>query len=326
MRKKIVGIIILMLVATTVVSAMNINVRENNQMTILVSDVVTQQDIWVGYTSEQLSTNNVTWLGYDDGRVDSRSGCLYPPMFWAIRLTNEELAPYNGLQFVATAWYHTVNNQSIPTHTYDTKIWIGNETRPITLLLNDTGLLANGQGWVNHTLSASITIDASKDYWIVIKCYNFPALTHNDYPMAFDIHHTVQKKSMWCHNSGNNLTETDFYQMGDVTTSKGAWLLRVAVALPVTIVVTGGFGVSAEIKNIYTTDLTNVNWNIDLDGDMIFLGKTKSGVIPSIPVGGSVTVKDFVLGFGDTGVVVKAGPVSVNATGTAFLFFVSGIS
>ena len=164
MKKKIVGIVVLMLVCTTMVSATNINMKENSRMTIPSSDVVTKQE-WFGYTPEQLSTNNVTWLGYYKYFGDTMSGTLYPPMFWAIRLTNEELAPYNGLKFVETAWYHHVENYSIPTHTYDAKIWIGNETRPITLLLNDTGLLANEEGWANHTLSAPVTIDP-----VVFRC------------------------------------------------------------------------------------------------------------------------------------------------------------
>ncbi len=84
----------------------------------------------------------------------------------------------------------------------------------------------------------------------------------------------------------------------------------------------GGFGVSVTIKNNGTINLTNVNWSLALDGKMIFIGKTKQGVIPSLVVGESETVKDFIFGFGKTGITVTVGPTTANATGTAFLFFI----
>ncbi len=91
------------------------------------------------------------------------------------------------------------------------------------------------------------------------------------------------------------------------------------------ITIKGGLGVSADIKNIGTTDLTNINWTITLDGKLIFLGKTKNGTIPSLAVGEMATVKDFVIGFGKTGINVTAGPAVGNTTGTVILFFVFGV-
>jgi hypothetical protein len=251
----------------------------------------------------------------------------------AIRLTNDELADYDGGRFEEISWYHIVYNASIPNHTYDAKIWIGNETKPITLLLNDTGLAANGEGWINHTLSSNIPIDASNDYWIVIKCYANPAVAFNDYPMPFDTNpaSNISHKSKWWHNS-NNHPETDFYEIGPPSPLYGAWLLRIKVEYTppppppeLSITIKGGFGVSADIKNIGTTNVTNISWSINLDGKFIFVGKTKSDIIPSLAIGEVVTVKDFVIGFGKTGINVTAGPAVGNATGTAILFFVLGV-
>jgi hypothetical protein len=96
-------------------------------------------------------------------------------------------------------------------------------------------------------------------------------------------------------------------------------------APPITITIKGGFGVTATIKNTGTTDLTNINWNITLDGKLIFVGKNKPGTIAALAAGDSVNVKDFVFGFGKTGIAVTAGDASASATGTALLVFVIGV-
>jgi uncharacterized membrane protein len=97
-------------------------------------------------------------------------------------------------------------------------------------------------------------------------------------------------------------------------------------APPITITIAGGLGVSATIKNTGTEDLTDIDWTIDLDGSLIFLGKTKSGTIPSLAAGDSVTVKDFVIGLGKTNIAVTAGGSDASAAGTVLLFFVIGVA
>ena len=93
----------------------------------------------------------------------------------------------------------------------------------------------------------------------------------------------------------------------------------------VTITITGGFGVSATIKNTGETTLTNLSWSISLDGSLIFIGKTKSGNIPSLAPGESVTVKDFVIGIGKTGIEVNVEAAQSTAAGTVLLFLVVGV-
>jgi hypothetical protein len=97
-------------------------------------------------------------------------------------------------------------------------------------------------------------------------------------------------------------------------------------APPITITIKGGLGVSATIKNTGTTDLTNIDWTIDLDGKLIFVGKAKSGTIAALAAGESVTVKDFVIGFGKTDIAVTAGTASASASGTVLLFLVIGVA
>jgi hypothetical protein len=94
----------------------------------------------------------------------------------------------------------------------------------------------------------------------------------------------------------------------------------------VEITIKGGLGVSATIKNTGATELTNIDWSITLDGALIFFGQTKTGIIASLPAGQSVAVKDFVIGFGETGIAVSAGTEEASATGTVLLFFVTGVA
>jgi uncharacterized membrane protein len=112
---------------------------------------------------------------------------------------------------------------------------------------------------------------------------------------------------------------------GNTETEKSSTFTIQQEVPPITITIKGGLGVSATIKNTGTTELTNISWTITLDGKLIFLGKTKTDIIPTLAVGESVTVRDLVFGFGKTGIAVNVGAAETNATGTVILFFVIGV-
>ena len=91
---------------------------------------------------------------------------------------------------------------------------------------------------------------------------------------------------------------------------------------PITITIKKGLGVTAVIKNTGATNLTNISWSIDLTGGIIVMGKTKTGLIPSLAVGKEYKAKDFVIGFGRTSIVAAAGGGSANASGFVILILV----
>ena len=107
---------------------------------------------------------------------------------------------------------------------------------------------------------------------------------------------------------------------------QGTLEVTITTESSVEITINGGMGVSATIKNNGTADLTDVNWSITLDGKLIFVGKAKSGTIDALAAGESITIKDFVIGFGKTGIAVEVGGFGASASGTALLFFVLGVS
>ncbi len=127
--------------------------------------------------------------------------------------------------------------------------------------------------------------------------------------------------------TGNGAHIVAFYSVdlaGNQETEKSV-SFTIEYPVDIEITVKGGLGVSAAVKNVGTSDLTDVDWTIALDGKLIFVGKEKSGTIASLAVGESVTVKDFVIGFGKTNILVTAGPEEVNKTGTVLLFLVLGV-
>ncbi len=106
---------------------------------------------------------------------------------------------------------------------------------------------------------------------------------------------------------------------------EGIYLYKFNNPPAIEITIQGGLGVSATIKNVGTTNLTNISWNIALDGKLVFIGKNKTGTIDSLAAGESKTLKDFVLGFGKTNILVTAGSTTQNATATVIFFFVIGV-
>jgi hypothetical protein len=124
---------------------------------------------------------------------------------------------------------------------------------------------------------------------------------------------------------GNGLHTIHFYSVdnaGNVETEKTT---SFTIQYPIVITIKGGLGITATIINNGTVAVTNLSWNITLDGKLIFVGKTKPGVIPSLGAGNETKVRDVVFGLGKTNIAVSVGGVEATATGTVILFFVVGV-
>jgi len=92
--------------------------------------------------------------------------------------------------------------------------------------------------------------------------------------------------------------------------------------------ITGGlFRINVEIKNIGSTNTTNVTWNISVEGGTLFLGRKTHGTIPSIQPDTKTKIQsDVLVGFGTIQVTVTVEiPEEMNArtqSGKILLFLI----
>lgn len=79
--------------------------------------------------------------------------------------------------------------------------------------------------------------------------------------------------------------------------------------------ITGGFGVSAEIKNVGAGTATDVSWSISLNGGLVLLGRQTTGTFIKIMPGFNPKAKTgFALGFGTVSIHVTASNAEKTAT------------
>ena len=351
MKGKIIGIVVLMLVATTVVSATNINVKENSRMTASSSDIEikevnpgnTPTGSWIvwdnvvgvrgaygGVIVSQIGIDNSLFEAVaDDFKLDTER--VVDSLFWQGGYGYCQLAEGQkdyDWDWRVVFWNNNdtgmkpgseIYNKTIPTSEITREFWY-NYTNPLN---GRTFWIAN----YSAMLPTPITFEGDTTYWITV----FATGDYNVYPWGYWIRHNSSVGGVKLHEAVN---KAPFFGYPDWT-NLSTWVYDAQPCdmnyqlfgpqYATGIDIKGGLGVSAVIKNIGAADLTNVNWSITLDGKLIFIGKTKSNAIPSIAVGKSVTVKDFIFGFGKTGIAVTTGFATVNTTGTVFLFFVFGI-
>lgn len=190
-------------------------------------------------------------------------------------------------------------------------VLLGNDSTPPITTCTLTGEM-EGDVYVSDV---TVTLNATDDSEVDYTKYKLDNGTWTTYTAPFIVS-----------TNGNHTVR--FYSadiVGNIETEKNSTFTIQQEFPAVNITIKGGLGVSAIITNTGTTTLTNLSWTIALDGKMIIFGKTKTDEIATLTVGESITIKDFVVGFGKTNIVVNVEATEESATGTVILFFVFGV-
>ena len=305
--------------------------------TVVIAKTATEQtaepeykEIWLGYNDVQPLARGDEWFQYDDGEPEYVIGWSTTPLIaqFAIRLTNDELAAYDGCTIVGAEWYHAVQNTSIPTHDYDMMIYEGNETLPLVEMVNESDSITD-EGYAYHEFTEQYVIDATKDLWIVCHPYVYDAATTGDYPVGYDANEAswFEGKSSWRYR----IDLGGWYEYHPAGLN-GSWCLHVKIYVPTPGLeitsIAGPIGVTATIKNVGDSTATTVNWDIVFTGGFILFGGAKNGTVPEIIAGETADAKiPFVIGFGKSVIGVnvtcaEGATASKTQNATVLLIFV----
>ena len=91
--------------------------------------------------------------------------------------------------------------------------------------------------------------------------------------------------------------------------------------------ITGGFGIITTFKNIGENNVTNLSWNLTLEGGFIIIPRDKNinGTM-NIPANSTIVIRSFVFGFGKTRITVLAETADssdvAERDASVFLFFI----
>lgn len=145
-------------------------------------------------------------IAFHDGHIIEGLGPSFLRYEWqaAVRITPQELEPYEGWEIIAGRFYHWEN------HTNEGVLKIYDEGTVTTPgeLIGSEPYSVSGIGWRRINLTTPVPVDASRDVWtsfLIVK--NDTA----DYPMGMDGGPAVDGKGDWVSINDNEWRELQIY-------------------------------------------------------------------------------------------------------------------
>ena len=180
--------IVLLTAIVMILSTVAVTADTNESSTLMLAGADSQ--------SQQIIVFDPDWIHFDDGTNVNALGLTAGGSFeFGIRITPDELVGYDAWNLTSVKWYHGwVDGSPQPSHSGAIKIYdAGTSSSPGTLLTSEAFMTAASNDWEDTTLSSPVTIDASKDIWVIIQ------VTHTfvEYPAGVGPGPVVPGKGGW---------------------------------------------------------------------------------------------------------------------------------
>jgi hypothetical protein len=245
---------------------------------------------------------------------------IEPPFKWqsAIRLTQDELAAYDGWTLTKINAGYSADNGQLEC---DATIIIyakGNDTHPGAILQNDTTYHFTASGVDTIPLLTPLTLDGIEELWISVEWVQTEV---NAFLALMDEGPAVDGKGDWGFDGA--WSELQIYGL-DYNWAIGAIVEGEGNAALSILNIQGPIGVNAEIQNIGVVPAKNIDWVIEVTGGILKkVNKTMTGTINELASNASeaVTLGMF-LGIGKIQITITASAdnaETVTATKSAFL-------
>jgi hypothetical protein len=219
-----------------------------------------------------------------------------------------DISSYSGQSIYIGIHYVSVDSWMLFVDDFQVTGSAGDATPPVT-----TATLDGDMSGDNYTSDVTVTLTATDAAsGVNFTMYNVDSGEWTTYSAPFVV-------------SGNGEHIVAFYSVdvaGNIETEKS---VTFTIQYTVEVTIKGGMGVSVIIKNTGTSELTNLDWSIALDGGFLLKANQTSGSILQLPAGSSTTKKLPVLGFGKTTITVIVNGSPMTKQGFVFLFFVLGV-
>ena len=230
-----------------------------------------------------------------------------PPYYWssAIRLTQDELAPWDGWNIVKVLVFLSCDNGQSEVWTNLTIYGEGTPTNPGEIIYQDTGLYFNKTNYYKILLDEPIPISEHNEIWIAMTWKQ----TEEYARIAFaDEGPAVDGKGDWVSLDGGVIWEELQNHGSDFNWGMGA-IVSIGWKTELSIInIKGPIGVNAEVKNIGEFDANNLEYTMTVTGGILgMINTTVSDTILELAPDETIPISSgLMFGLGPITIDIKA--------------------